>query len=274
MAILQQPQAGPKVILIDWHATLVDTHDAMYHAVDDVLPRLAELGLLPELLAPEQSKTFEDAKLVRYVREHRHLHPKIVAQRKISRTDIFQVLFGENEQAKRRAHEAFDAAYHRYVGMVHALEPDARTHLQRLRALGLRLGLISNRSRRFMQHELQQLDDGSWPALFDVMVCGDDVARRKPAPDMLLEALRQLDAPAHGCWYLGDSTTDIIAAHEAGVTALFYNGAGWEQSWLDKIFPGTLKHPYRPHGVVASLGELVVLARRMLAQQLRVVRAR
>src|SRR5690606_29806033 len=110
MGILQMPHGRPGVILIDWHATLVDTHDAMYHAVDDVLPRLEELGLLSRLLTPETSKTFEDAKLVRYVREHRRLHPKIVSQRKISRTDIFEVLFGDDSDAKLRAHQAFDDA--------------------------------------------------------------------------------------------------------------------------------------------------------------------
>ena len=46
MSILQLPHARPRIILFDWHATLVDTLDAMYHAVDDVLPHLEELGLL------------------------------------------------------------------------------------------------------------------------------------------------------------------------------------------------------------------------------------
>ena len=27
----------PRVLLFDWHATLVDTMDAMYYALDDVL---------------------------------------------------------------------------------------------------------------------------------------------------------------------------------------------------------------------------------------------
>jgi phosphoglycolate phosphatase len=31
-------------MLFDWHATLVDTMDAMYYALDEVLPRLAPLG--------------------------------------------------------------------------------------------------------------------------------------------------------------------------------------------------------------------------------------
>ena len=50
MSILHVPGARPRVILYDWHATLVDTLDAMYHAVDDVLPKLVELGLIERML--------------------------------------------------------------------------------------------------------------------------------------------------------------------------------------------------------------------------------
>ncbi len=103
MSILQLPHDQPAAVLIDWHATLVDTHDAMYHAVDDVLPRLKELGLWDRLLKPGESKTIEDAKLVKYVREHNKLHPKITAQRKISRTDIFEVLFGADGDASGKS---------------------------------------------------------------------------------------------------------------------------------------------------------------------------
>ena len=106
MSILQLPHAKPEAILIDWHATLVDTHDAMYHAVDDVLPHLRELDLWDRLLDPDDSKTIEDAKLLIYVKDNKRLHPKIVAQRKISRTDIFEVLFGSDQDAKGRAHQA------------------------------------------------------------------------------------------------------------------------------------------------------------------------
>ena len=59
---------APKVILFDWHATLVDTFAAMYHAIDDVLAKFDRLGLLTQLTNPERSKTIEDAKLVEYVR--------------------------------------------------------------------------------------------------------------------------------------------------------------------------------------------------------------
>jgi len=275
MSILRLPHSHPEVVLLDWHATLVDTHDAMYHAVDDVLPKLEELGLLERLLPPEQSKTVEDAKLVKYIRENRRLHPKIRAERKISRTDIFEVLFGPDEDAKKRAHKAFDACYRRYVGEVHPLEDGVRSQLERLRELGLGVGLISNRHREFMEHELALVEDGGWQDLFDTMVCGDDVDRRKPAPDLLLKALEKLDrAVDETCWYVGDSTTDVVAAKDAGITAVFYNGAHWDEAWISKIFPGTVRHPHQPDAVVDSLPELVALARRLLAQEKRVDRAR
>lgn len=275
MSILHLPHARPDVILIDWHATLVDTHDAMYHAVDDVLPKLEELGLLDRLIAPENSKTIEDAKLVKYVRDNRRLHPKIRSQRKISRTDIFEVLFGPDSDAKKQAHRAFDDAYRKYVGRVEPLEPGIREHLEHLRELGVMLGVISNRSREFMEQELAVVDGSGWTGLFDTMVCGDDVEHRKPYPDLLLKALDNLGRPAsEACWYVGDSTTDVIAAKAARTTAVFYNGAHWGQAWLDKIFPGTTKHPDVPDTVVESIADLVRLARHMLAQGKRVERAR
>lgn len=275
MSILQLPHDKPEVVLIDWHGTLVDTHDAMYHAIDDVLPRLHELALFDRLVAPEDSKTVEDARLVKYVRDHHKLHPRITAERKVSRTDIFEVLFGADQEAKARIHEAFDACYKNYVSNVRSLERDTRAQIERLRAAGVPAGVISNRKRDFLEHELRIVDGNGWQDLFDVIICGDDVARRKPRPDMLFKALARLGIrPGEHCWYLGDSTTDVIAAKEAGITAIFYNGAHWSQAWLDKIFPNTVRHPHRPDAVVDTLAELTGLARLMLAQGLRVERYR
>src|SRR5919106_2106223 len=107
MSILSIPRAMPKTILFDWHATLADTMDAMYYALDEALPKLEELGLVERLLKAEDCKTVEDAKLLKYVKECRRLHPKVKKARKVSRTDIFEILFGHDEEAKRIAHKAF-----------------------------------------------------------------------------------------------------------------------------------------------------------------------
>ncbi len=266
MSLLNFPHAVPRLILFDWHATLVDTHDAMYHAVDEILPKLQELGLFDRMISIQQSRTLEDAKLVRYVRQNRQLHPKILQARKISRTDIFEVLFGNDQEAKDMAHRAFDAAYRTHCGSVTPLEPDALETLECLRAMEIRLGLLSNRNREFVDQEIDALGESGWREHFDTMVCGDDVPKRKPHPGQIRAALGRLGERAGlHCWYVGDSTTDVAAACKAEVAAVFYNGAGWKQDWIDRIFPGTVGYPYRPHAVVADLHELLQQARRLKA---------
>lgn len=259
-----EPLPRPEVILFDWHATLVDTLDAMYKAVDEVLPTLEALGLADRLADPKDSKNDDDARLVRYVRDHYRLHPKIRAARKISRTDIFEVLFGRDEEAKRIAHECFNRCYRNHYGRVLPFEPGVRAMLRALRERQIRIGVLSNRDREFLDNEIAAVEDGLWHSLFHTVVGGDDTPRRKPAPDPVLRALDNLKTGAdRHAWYVGDSTTDTISAHAAGVTSVFYNGAQWSNAWLNRIFPGSPRHPHRPHAVVdnfAQLLELVVMS--------------
>jgi phosphoglycolate phosphatase len=263
MSILNLPHAVPRVLLFDWHATLVDTHDAMYYAVNDVLPKLEELELMDRIIPVEESKTIDDAKLVMYIREYLRLHPKVIEARKISRTDIFEILFGNDEEAKHIAHTAFHHAYRNHYGKVTPFEEAFPRVLTELKEMNLVLGVLTNRDREFMEHEIDSVGESGWRQFFDTMVCGDDVEVRKPAPDSIYKALENLGVePGPGTWYIGDSTTDTIAAKRAGVTNVFYNGAGWDQAWLDKIFPDTIRHPYRPDTVVNNSLELLDVVRK------------
>ena len=91
-------------------------------------------------------------------------------------------------------------------------------------------------------------------------VCGDDTPLRKPHPDQLYLAVQKLDYPPDpSVWYVGDSTTDVIAAKRAGMTAVFFNGAQWDLPWLNRIFPGTHKHPDKPDVVVNDFSEFWAL---------------
>ncbi len=257
----------PKVILFDWHATLVDTLDAMYRAVDDMLPELAQKGLLDRMVDPEDSKSPEDARLIEYVQSYSQLHPKIKADRKISRTDIFEVLFGQDEEAKQIAHRIFTRHYRNHFGTVLPFEPQVKNMLIGLRALGLKIGVITNRDREFFEHELAAVEGTGWAELFDTNICGDDTELRKPNPDQLLRAAELLGHPsAQDIWYVGDSTTDTIAAKRAGQTSVFFNGAQWDLPWLEKIFPGTERHPYKPDVVVNDFSEFWALVLACLEQ--------
>lgn len=57
-------------------------------------------------------------------------------------------------------------------------------------------------------------------AYFDVVVCGDEVARPKPAPDIFLRVLELLALPAGRCLVIEDTEAGVQAAEAAGLKAL------------------------------------------------------
>jgi phosphoglycolate phosphatase len=63
--------------------------------------------------------------------------------RKVSRTDIFEVLFGPDEEVKHIAHELYSECYRCHYGEVHLFEEDARQCLLELRDLKIRIGIAT-----------------------------------------------------------------------------------------------------------------------------------
>jgi phosphoglycolate phosphatase len=43
------------------------------------------------------------------------------------------------------------------------------------------------------------------------------------------------------------------------MTSVFFNGAQWDLPWLNRIFPGTHKHPDKPDVVVNDFSEFWAL---------------
>jgi phosphoglycolate phosphatase len=79
------------------------------------------------------SRLPEHASLVSHVRAQRALPEAVKRARRISRTEIFEILFGADAEAKHAAHDAFDRCYARHVGEVLPFEPGVRAMLGRLR---------------------------------------------------------------------------------------------------------------------------------------------
>lgn len=68
-----------------------------------------------------------------------------------------------------------------------------------------------------MKRILRNLEMAGLSARFDAVVCGDDVALGKPAPDIFLAAARALDIAPACCMALEDSPSGVAAAKAAGM---------------------------------------------------------
>jgi len=64
---------------------------------------------------------------------------------------------------------------------------------------------------------LHTLREVGLTAAFPTVVRGDQVARGKPAPDVFLEASRQLNVPPAECVVFEDAPMGIVAAQAAGM---------------------------------------------------------
>lgn len=72
----------------------------------------------------------------------------------------------------------------------------------------------------FREVALQKLRLARLQDRFDAIVCGDDVRRGKPAPDIFLATAHKLATPANQCVVLEDSEPGIEAAQAAGMIPL------------------------------------------------------
>ncbi|MFD7500057.1 HAD-IA family hydrolase [Streptomyces sp. NPDC059850] len=89
--------------------------------------------------------------------------------------------------------------------------------LSELRNRGLGLAVATGKSGPRARSLLEGL--GILP-LFDIVLGSDEVARPKPAPDIVLKAMAALDARPERTVMVGDAVTDLASARGAGVTAV------------------------------------------------------
>ena len=179
----------PQAVLFDWDNTLVDTWPCIIHAMNHTLEAMGH--------AP-WSEAEARARIARSLR------------------DAFPELFGERWEEARGV---FYAAFSRvHLDMLVAL-PAAAEALEALKALGVPLGIVSNKTGAYLRQEVEHL---GWQGHFTAVVGAGDATRDKPAIDPVLLALEGSGlAPAETVWFLGDSLVDMQCAAESGCTGVF-----------------------------------------------------
>lgn len=79
------------------------------------------------------------------------------------------------------------------------------------------LGLVTSGDRNRVQRQLREF---RLTRLFAARVCSGDTLRKKPHPEPIRLALRQMDLRASACVYVGDAPQDVEMARRAGVRAI------------------------------------------------------
>ncbi|MEO5965743.1 MAG: HAD-IA family hydrolase [Candidatus Limnocylindrales bacterium] len=200
------PRPLPTAVLFDWDGTLVDTIPMIYRA-NVVALRAFGIELTREWYRERYTPDWRRSYRELGIPEH---HWEAVAAR-----------WGEEMTA----------------GRPRAL-PWARPALARLRRRGIRIGLVTASTRAVVEPNLRRLNlDRS----FEAIRYSDDVARSKPHPDALLEALAEMDVDAAAAVYVGDTTVDHAMATAAAVPFVAIGGttvaARFQEVGVDHVWP-------------------------------------
>ena len=91
------------------------------------------------------------------------------------------------------------------------------TTLRRLKEAGYRLAIITNKPFAFVEPILESL---TLFGLFELILGGDSLDKKKPDPLPLLHACEKMNVSAEECVMVGDSKNDILAANTAGMQSV------------------------------------------------------
>jgi putative hydrolase of the HAD superfamily len=135
-------------------------------------------------------------------------------------------------------------AYNRYRAEVLELWPGVLDMLGRLRAAGLKIGIVTNgfsetHREKIVLLGLEHAVDGTFIA--------DEIGRVKPDPEFFFHAARELGVDPLACAVIGDRyDRDVVGAYAAGMFAI----------WLDVRAEGTPPGARVPDAVVARIGDV------------------
>lgn len=117
--------------------------------------------------------------------------------------------------------ESLDGAIHCFMrhysetnGSLTVCYPNVPEVLVRLQTSGVKLGCVTNKASAFVAPLLDHL---GLLSLFDCIVAGDTLAKKKPEPEPIWHACDQLGLSRERVLMVGDSSNDALCARRAGI---------------------------------------------------------
>lgn len=106
-----------------------------------------------------------------------------------------------------------------------ALRPAVRELIDECLQRGVRLGIVTTTSRSNVDALLRVHFGADWGRCFAVAICGEDVARKKPDPEVYARALAALRISPLQAVAVEDSPGGVAAARAAGVPVIVTRSA-------------------------------------------------
>lgn len=106
-----------------------------------------------------------------------------------------------------------------------SLRPGVEALLTAAAERGQRLAIATTTSRGNIDALLTPALGRDWAVRFAAIVAGDEVSKKKPAPDVYLEVLSRLKLSASECLSIEDSGIGLLAASRAGIPVLISRSA-------------------------------------------------
>jgi HAD superfamily hydrolase (TIGR01662 family) len=121
--------------------------------------------------------------------------------------------------------EALTDAFYKPIGQATSRYPETLEVLEALRERGIRMAIISNAPwdvpGRLLRADMQRWEIEEF---FDALVMSGDVPWRKPNPEFMWAAARELGVGVEECLVVGDSLkADIAGAKAAGMPSVWVN---------------------------------------------------
>ena len=91
----------------------------------------------------------------------------------------------------------------------------ARETLEKLKSMGLKIGIATRSCSAFAKEALRRTEMDKF---VDMVLARDDTPHPKPDPRHLVQVIEGLNTPLKRAVFIGDTTTDLRTAREAGVS--------------------------------------------------------
>ena len=121
-----------------------------------------------------------------------------------------------DEGTRSRVYEDFTVYYKDHCHDKTCVYGGIASLIESLRAAGVKTAVVSNKD----DYAVKSLVDEYFSGLFDFSLGRRDGVRKKPAPDMVEEALSALGFDKSDAVYIGDSEVDLMTAKNSGLPCI------------------------------------------------------